>query len=286
FIVFVLLEVKDGAARHGIGKEIKETLILVVCAAAFIFLLSIVLKTSSPVSAVVSCSMLPNLDRGEMIVLYGDPEPKGHEISMDASGLEGLKNAAATVRYDGKEKTVQGSMMSYCYAVLANAVPADSACTDFFTRPEAFSESRGPVTFNYGRCALRSGGKETDYPCVVSASFQGRTYRQDYANDVIDYKTVKGSPLYYSTGGGEIIHRLFFKISTDDGKAYYLTKGDNNPVFDLQFYDYGLKTGEAPVTQEQYNGKILARAPYIGYLKLFISGFWEEQAQCRQVLVY
>ena len=69
---------------------------------------------------------------------------------------------------------------------------------------------------------------------------------------------------------GDIIHRAFIRLRSD-GREYVLTKGDNNPIFDVQVYDEKSGEGNRPVEVERTKGRILFTVPYIGYLKLFIS---------------
>ena len=60
------------------------------------------------------------------------------------------------------------------------------------------------------------------------------------------------------------------RINTTDGPII-LTKGDNNPIYDLQAYDYTRQMGNSPITPSQLKGHVILRIPYLGNLKLFIS---------------
>jgi hypothetical protein len=53
--------------------------------------------------------------------------------------------------------------------------------------------------------------------------------------------------------------------------VHYYTKGDNNALFDEQAYDEGRRIGNSPVEPAQIKGKVIARVPYIGNLKMFIT---------------
>ena len=55
-----------------------------------------------------------------------------------------------------------------------------------------------------------------------------------------------------------IIHRVV-KIINEDGKVYYQTKGDYNPVS----YSF-----ESKIPEERIYGKVLLKVPYLGWLKI------------------
>ena len=104
---------------------------------------------------------------------------------------------------------------------------------------------------------------------------------ENLSNDVVVYQPL---PTDYYARTGDIIHRVFLKLKTADGKEYVLTKGDNNPILDLQVYDYTRNLGNRPIPQDRVRGRVVMRIPYLGYFKLFISGFLNEDAQCKTQL--
>ncbi|VVC01293.1 Uncharacterised protein [uncultured archaeon] len=95
----------------------------------------------------------------------------------------------------------------------------------------------------------------------------GRRYETNLSNDVAVYQPEKDE--YYSLVG-DIIHRAFIKLQAGS-QTYFLTKGDNNPIFDIQVYDEKTGKGNRPVEIARLKGRVLATIPVIGYLKLFIS---------------
>jgi len=60
----VVLEFAQGAHEHGLKDEIKETFIALALALLVWFGAGFLLHTSSPLNAIVSCSMLPHIARG------------------------------------------------------------------------------------------------------------------------------------------------------------------------------------------------------------------------------
>ncbi len=282
FLVFieifgiVIIEVALGVKKKGIKSEIKDTVIALISVVVFWFALSFILQTSSPLNAVVSCSMLPSLERGDMIILYGMQEINAHEFQFTEQEFQDFLNPI--LLYENQSAEIKGSIFSYCM------YNTDIMCDEFSNHPERFREKRGPVTLNYGECK-RYYSSENIYspePCLTSITYHGEDYYPDFSHDTIVYGPGK-EEYYYLTG--DIIHRVYFTLDVE-GEKYHLTKGDNNPVLDIQVYNYPLKLGNLPISMEKYKGKVLFRIPYIGYLKLFISGFFSEDEYCKTQLEY
>ncbi|MBD3210830.1 hypothetical protein GF318_05595 [Candidatus Micrarchaeota archaeon] len=273
---FVGMEVKEGASKHGWKHEIVDTIIALAVAIAVWYGASFILNTSSPVSGVVSCSMLPNLYRGDFIIVQG-AQVEAYEINMTEQELESLTRRAA-VYYNGRNASVEGSVFSYC---IAN--PSAEVCEALAENPEGVTEKKGAFTYNYERCTVKyQDGKQGSIPCLKSVTFKGREYLTNFSNDIIIYAPPEG---YLYSMIGDIVHRAMFKINAG-GETYYLTRGDNNPVLDLQVYDYGRGLTNPPVPERFVRGKVIARIPILGYFKLFLHGYFQEDSQCRTQLEY
>jgi hypothetical protein len=273
---FVFMEVKEGAQKHGLKHEIVDTIIALLVAIAIWYGASFVLNTSSPVSGVVSCSMLPNLQRGDFVIVQGAPV-SAYRISMTKAELDSL-NGQAFVSINGKNATIEGSIFAYCIRDRTNDV-----CQEFIKSPESLVERKGAFTYRYERCPMNfSSGELKSEPCLESVTFHGTQYLTNLSNDVIVYAPPAGD-LYSMVG--DIVHRVFFVMDVD-GKTYYLTRGDNNPILDLQVYDYGSGMMNHPIPQDRVRGKVIARVPFLGYFKLFISGYFQEDSQCKTQLEF
>jgi hypothetical protein len=273
---FVTLEVKDGAKKHGWKHEALDTAIALLVALGIWFGASFLLNTGSPISAVVSCSMLPNLQRGDFVIVQGAPV-KAYDIEMTQAELDSL-NARAVVAYPGANVSMDGSLFPYC-----SGNPKTPMCREFISSPSSFIEKKGAFTYRYERCPFSySNGTSAYMPCVKSVTFKGTEYLTNFSNDIVVYQPPAGD--FYSRVG-DIVHRALFRINVD-GKYYYLTRGDNNPLLDLQAYDYGTGMYNRPVPQENLRGKVLGRIPILGYFKLFIQGYFQEDSQCRTQLEF
>ncbi len=274
--VFVGMEVKEGAQKHGWKHEVVDTIIALAVAVAIWYGLSFVLNTNSPVSGVVSCSMLPNLQRGDFVIVQGAPI-KAYDINMTQAELDSL-SGRSLVAYPGGNISLEGSLFAYCAMDRKNDL-----CQAFITFPENVTEQKGPFTYHYERCGIAmSSGSSLSEPCLKSVEFKGREYLTNFSNDVIVYQPVKGDLFSYV---GDIVHRAMFRIDAG-GKYYYLTRGDNNPVLDIQQFDYGSGLGNHPPPQQNVRGRVVFRIPWLGYFKLFISGYFDEDPQCRTQLTF
>ena len=278
-VFFVGLEIKDGVKKHGWKHEIVDTFIAVIVAVLLWLGASYILNTSTPVSGVVSCSMLPNLERGDFIVVQGK-EPLAYEISMSESELNALANGPYSAVFKGTEYPIPMPLYSYC-----SCYSSESLCRNFNENPESVAEKAGPFTYHYEMCEIdyRNQDIKGYGKCLAYVEFRGNKYYTNLSNDVIVYQPGSGD-LYANVG--DIVHRLFFKIDVN-GEKYHITKGDNNPIFDIQVMNCNYPNlRNRPIPEENVKGKVIARVPYLGYLKLFISGFWQGDSQCEWILDY
>lgn len=282
FVAFVAIEVVHGVRDHGVKHEALDTLKSLAIAVLIWLSISVILRTTVPVSAVVSCSMLPNLQRGDLTIIHGSTaaELRAPEIEMGAGDFSAIRNPETTVLSPYGNFTINGSMFSYCQRYML----VDQACKLFADGPENFREQKGPLIFSYSKCerkTLGSNSKEQT-PCITSVSYSGKEYRANLSNDIIVYQPGNGDLFSYT---GDIIHRVLLKIKAGN-QTYVLTKGDNNNVFDIQFYDYERKLANTPVQEKNIKGAHMFAIPYVGYFKLFISGFVEEPVYCNSNLIY
>ncbi len=275
---FVALEIREGARQHGWKEEIKETVKTLVVVIVIFFILSKLLGTSIPISAVVSCSMNPVFHRGDFVVIKGvrGAEIKAPEITLSHEQVEEVLSPKTEVLGPAK-LTVNGSLYAFC-AFNKN----EPVCKEFFLHPELFQEKRGPLIFHYGTCIRAKGDIGRAEPCVLTIEFKNKEFRTYTNNDIIVYKPKKGT-LFARVG--DIIHRAVLKIKDNEtGKSYVLTKGDNVNILDIQMYDYELKEGNVPPDDKSIKGKLWFVVPYLGYLKLAVSGFLKEGELCYSTL--
>jgi len=275
--LMVAVEVKTGAHDFGWKHELGDTLLALAVAVAIWIGASFLLNTGSPISAVVSCSMLPNLYRGDFVIVQGSPAD-AYDITMSRDEFDALLRDAPSVSWSGGNATVRGSVYSYCVYY-----PDAPLCREFTSNPGSVTETSGPLTFHYSQCGISyANGTKSEGPCLSSIGFRGKDYPMNFSHNVVVYGSEPGT-LFSKVG--DIVHRAVFRIDVG-GQYYYLTKGDNNPILDAQVFDYPDSIGNAPVPQKNVKGKVLLRVPILGYYKLVISGYFQEDPQCSTLLSY
>ena len=219
-------------------------------------LLSFLLNTSSPINVVTSCSMLPNLERGDLIILKGDAEYNTQAVSLSQN--------LSSVEY--RQFYVNGQSNG-----AALTIPFQNGQPLFSTQAK--------------QCTRNKAGSLSQVICLDSITINNQTFRQKQSNDILVFDS--------STQAGLIIHRSLLKINSTDGE-YYLTKGDNNQFPDelsgfplvkrqemrqvlLNMPLIGViglnKENQITYSKDQdlkVKGKVLLRIPYVGYAKLFL----------------
>ncbi len=221
FLFLFLLIVRDvlpkSYTQGGVWQAVKELVIAAVWAVGFWLVLSFVLQTSSPVDVVTSCSMLPVLHRGDLLLLQG-----------------GGVNAQT-----------------------------------FY-----FNSSFPSINLLKKQCSEEVNGVFSGFvPCTYGLSIDNRTFFINSSDNVIVYAA---NPFYY----GFIVHRVFLKlVNQSSGQAFYLTKGDNNPVLDQE-------AGVSVVNQSSVIGRVVFDVPYVGYLKLLLFMQFAEPEGCNTTINY
>lgn len=279
-VIFVLMVIEDiikGLLTEGFKSELKELVIGLVVALIIWYSISFLLNTSTPISAVVSCSMLPTLERGDMVLVHG-----GNTETYGTIYLDDISQVTpdALVVIGNREQNVEGSVHTHC-----SMYPKDAICLLYRSEPEKVTELHGPLEFGYGRCKrveLKTG-ETFIVPCVVSVKKSGTDdkillYPHKEIGDIVVYQPNKGDMFSYV---GDIVHRAVVTIKTKQG-TYYLTKGDNNQVTDIQIYYPGYG-GNRLVPEQNIKGNVVLRVPIIGYIKLLISAQLEMPEQCSYI---
>lgn len=266
-IFIVAWEFYAGVKEGGLKSELKNTAIAILLALVVWFGSGIVLATPTPLNAIVSCSMRPAYERGDMVFLRGGDIKTAY---FDYNGPASNVNSTALITSGNWTWPINGSLLAYCSRDLANG-RKDERCQQFLMAPDQFIETHGPLGITYGACPrvkADGSGAPDQTICVRSVTFEGKPVAYDPSYDLIVYGPRQGE-LYSRVG--DIVHRVRMAVRGSDGTTIYLTKGDNNPVFDLQAYDYATGQGNSPVQMSQIRGHVFARLPFLGNLKLFIT---------------
>jgi len=89
FALIIGLFISDFSLEQGWKQNALELAYALGFAIAAWFLLGFVLQTDSPINVVTSCSMLPTLQRGDLVFIKGGVE-KAHEVSASFADLSSI----------------------------------------------------------------------------------------------------------------------------------------------------------------------------------------------------
>ncbi len=296
-IAFVLLiftiieEFRQSVNDEGLRKSLYDVIAAIVIIVVIWMLLVIILGTSSPINVVASCSMLPTLHRGDLIILHG--------ISNMTAFLE--SNKIPTVSISQLQMSALQSNMNYEFlAFFAYNSSNPSQISEIFGQPnlpialyntrcidtfessgqysrikECMVKSQGAnlIQYNYSIVNVSIAGGASAYSAQTNRiSIANTTITENYSNPIIVYRTTSNDSFT-----GDIIHRLVAAIKV--GNQYYLlTKGDNNPGLDIQFINY-------PIAQSAVAGSVVYDIPAIGYLRLIVSGMFATPQGCNSTIL-
>jgi len=266
-IALFVAESVQSASKTGWKNELKEILIAVIVGGLIWYGSGFLLQTSAPLDAVISCSMLPNLERGDMVVLQGGI-PQAPEIALSGAEFDAQDWKREQLVCALCERRNSSSGMIY-----NELCTASTEMTEFGLRLIGEVNQTGNlVQYECGLCTRKyANGTVASFPCTKSISVKGQRIEPNVSNDIIVYGPSAGNVF-----AGETIHRVLAKLNVD-GKYYYLMKGDNNEQLDIQY-------GNVPAPQEKEVGKVVFRMPYVGYLKLFLFGFLGTPPGCDSTL--
>ncbi len=267
FIFGVLDESWDNIRENGWKSEAKELGLSILIALGIWYGATFLLGTSSPFNAVVSCSMLPNLERGDVIILTS------RDIQLPSIQLD---------------SALKDSFLYESHYVCTYCKDPDGLTRVCQVDPFTNEEVRGQVVnYNCGFCVQTfDNGTFRELPCAKGVYVNGVYFDATAQNNtILVYKPLSGDIL---SRIGDIIHRGVAEVQFDDGTRYYLIKGDNNPMFDSQMGLYsnsGYLTNNPP-ERSQIVGRSLIRIPVVGYIKLVAFGQVANPENCKFRITY
>lgn len=293
-LVIIVREVKEEVQVKGKREGVKEILMAIGAAVCIWILLIIILQTTSPINAVASCSMLPILQKGDLIVLHGIGNfsqftnsisvPVVNVTDQQFTNMQSNMNnefLAFYAYFNGNGSKISeviphGSNFTYSVALY------NTQCIsryEYLNQPQNLykcyvgaNPSSNLIKYNYSLGTLSISG--ANYTIVQTSSIQiaNTTINENFSNPIIVYATTSRDVF-----GGSIIHRLVAIISVN-GTYYTLTRGDNNPALDIEFGNY-------PSRQSEVIGHVLTSIPLLGYFKLIISGQIGTTPGCDQIIL-
>ena len=280
-VVIIVIEVTNGIKEQGALKNFMEIAVAIILVIIFWFGLKAVLHTNYPIDVVPSCSMLPQLKRGDLILLNGITS-----INSIKAPIINITNAS----YIRFRKNIQKEFLS-CVAYnqtgsiikLAQTLKPGYAI-GLYQNSNQFGgqivpnqyQNNNLVQFTCGAQNIVFGnGTTAQEAYTTSVTINGTVINGDKNNSIIVYATTPND-YFYSLGDSYIVHRVYAVLNVS-GNYYVLTKGDNNPGLDMQYQNY-------PVNITDTQGKEIASVPYLGYLKLVLSSSFSEPAGCNSTV--
>lgn len=291
-IVFILVfEVKTSVESEGTKKSIVDVAVAVGAALLVWVLLIVLLHTTAPVDAVTSCSMLPALHRGDLVVLSG---------IVNLTSFIARSNVSVVNVDPGAFDRMQGNMTKeflvyYAYfndnkSQISFLVPSNDTqykvglySNSCVSQKEYYGESKqlsqcyvssqqgNLITYSYSIGKVSTSKSTYSSPYTSQIIVGNATISENYTNPVIVYQTTSKDEF-----SGTVIHRLYAILNVS-GSYYFLTKGDNNQALDIE-------AGNYPINRSEVLGYVIADIPIVGYVKLLLSGQIATPAGCNQTL--
>ncbi len=279
-IILLILEVTNGAREEGTVKNAMEIAVAIILVVVLWFGMRAVLNTTYPLDVVPSCSMLPVLNRGDMIVLQGANQSSLNAPIINVNGTQWnasfanlSKEALQCVAYSkvgGRVSVSQLVRPGYSVGLLrTNGVTGLIVPYNY--------QQNNTVKYICGTAnVLFQNGTMGQEAYTTGIVVGNTTIRGDRNNSIIVYQTIP-QDAFYKDGDSYIVHRVYAIVNAS-GRFYVLTKGDNNPGLDVQYQNY-------PIAMSYVGGKTIASLPYVGYLKLILSNNFAEPAGCNSTVV-
>ncbi len=274
-VTILAVEISNGFKEEGFQKNVTEIIIAVVVVLVIWFILRAALNTANPLDVVPSCSMLPALQRGDMILLQGAnqnnivaPTVNVSVSAWNASFSSINTEALQCVAYNqtGNSAKISQFVSSGYRIGLLETTPQGPAIVP----PTAQSGSLIKYTCGITNVKFQNGTVEQE-ATTTAITIGNTTITGDRNNSIVVYGTTPQDD-FYKLGDSYIVHRAYAIVNVS-GNYYVLTKGDNNPGLDIQYLN-------APPNLSQVSGKVIGSLPYIGYVKLILSNNFVEPTGC------
>lgn len=279
-VILIVIEATNGIKEEGFGKNILEIAATIVIVIVFWFALKATLHTNYPLDVVPSCSMLPQLKRGDLITLQGIQhisQLKAPVIGISTSNYNRFQNGISNEFLSCVAYQINGSRVSISQTIKPGySVGLYKSGQNGGIVP-SYDQQGNLVQYTCGsKTILFSNGSTQQEAYTTSVTINGTTIYNDLNNSIVVYATVP-QDYFYTLGDSYIVHRVFAIINAS-GNYLVLTKGDNNPGLDLQYGNY-------PANLTEVQGRVLFSIPYLGYLKLALSNSFVEPTGCNSTVV-
>lgn len=291
-VLILVFEVKSSIKKEGTKKSIIDIVSAIGAAIVVWILLIVFLHTSAPVDAVSSCSMLPALHRGDLVVLHGIDNisafiSNNHVpvVNLSKSEFEKMQNNMSSefltfyAYFNNKSKisyTIPGNapykVGLYNTQCVSTEIYLNKMNLLYTCYVPQQNQSSNLIRYGYSRGTFSLNNQTYKAIYTSQISIGNETIGDNYTAPIIVYQTTRKDTFYPES----IIHRLYAVLNVS-GSYYFLTRGDNNQALDIEFGNY-------PANRSNVVGYVIADIPIVGYVKLLLSGQIETPAGCNQLL--
>ncbi|MGC8537426.1 MAG: hypothetical protein ACP5MZ_00370 [Candidatus Micrarchaeia archaeon] len=278
-IAIIAVEFLYSVKDEGLKRNLIEAAIAIVIVVLIWFALRFFLGTSDPIDVVPSCSMLPTLQRGDLIMLQGVSLG-----SVNAPVINVTQNEFNSMErnFNSENLVCMAYVNSSSGTQVSQIVHSGWSVGLFrfnegryYQVPSSYQNSNLVRYFCGSRPIEFSNGTVENEAYTIGIDVLGHSVYGDSNNTIIVYRTLP-SDYFYMLGDEYVVHRVYAVLNVS-GSYYALTKGDNNPGLDMQYGNY-------PINQSHVSGKVIASVPYLGYIKLMFSGDIAQPAGCNSVV--
>lgn len=262
FVLSIYFDIKEGVKKGGVKKYLKEFIFSVLFVLVFWIASMLILQTSSPYDVVASCSMLPKLERGDVVVLTKANITRiAPVVNVNSSFINQIFSEARL------QEVCASCNSTGCFF---DRIAKNSSFYIYSIKEKRVVESKLNITC--GECTkVFSNGSIQKIPCFKYITINNKIIEMQKNNSIIVYQTSSEDTML-----GPIIHRAFLVLNASEN-YFVLTKGDNNPNLDLQY-------GVLPKNSSSIIGKVLFKIPILGYAKLFLFGQFSQPNGCEFVI--
>jgi signal peptidase I len=262
FILSIYFDIKEGVKKSGVSGYLKDFISSLFVIVFFLIASMAILQTLSPYNVVASCSMLPYLQRGDVVVLKkADLTKVAPIVNVNSSFIQDL-----FLEFKNQE------VCAACNKTICSVtqIPENSNFFVYSFKERKIVESKLNITC--GECTrIFSNGSIQKIPCFKFLTIGNKKIFPNKNNSIVVYETSSSDSME-----GPIIHRAVVVLNASNN-YFVLTKGDNNPDLDFQY-------GVAPKNSSSIIGEVIFKIPILGYAKLFLFGQFAQPVGCNFVI--
>ncbi len=280
-ILLVIFEFSESIKKEGLKRSALEVGAVIIAVVIIWIAARVLLNSNNPIDVVPSCSMLPYLSRGDIIVLHGISsysQIKAPVVFVSASAFNSMyKNITSEflecVAYSNVNGTTYISQnISPGYSIGLYGPLNGGSIVPYS------SQSKNLIKYTCGSRQERAkNGSMINISYTTSITIGNTTIRGDRNNSIVVYSTIL-KDVFYQEGDAYIVHRAYAIINAS-GQYYVLTKGDNNPGLDIQYGNY-------PSALSALQGEVVESIPYLGYVKLILSNDFGQPQGCSSEILH